>query len=63
MPWFALGVCQGGCQVLAAGVRACQDLESSVWMKNEEKDSDACAVDRRQSKRSVLSPRVYGGQP
>lgn len=48
-----LSVCHRGCQVLPTGVQACQDLESSVWVKNEEEDSDACVVDRWQSKSSV----------
>lgn len=53
MLWLMLSVCHRGCQVLATGVQACQDLESGVWMKDEEKDSNACAVDRWQSKSSA----------
>lgn len=48
-----LSVCHRGCQVLATEVQACQDLESGVWMKDEEKDSNACVVDEWQSKSSV----------
>lgn len=48
-----LSACHRSCQVPATGGQACQDLESSVWMKNEEKGSAACAVDRWWSEGSV----------
>lgn len=44
MLWLMLSVCHTGCQELATGMQACQDLKPSVWMKNEERDRDACAV-------------------
>lgn len=44
MLWLMLSVCHTGCQELATGMQACQDLKSSVWMKNKDGDRDACAV-------------------